>query len=305
MKDKAGQEATDTYQRAKKNLEDATANKQQIVRDTGGAYKNGFIGIGGKHSSNAHINESMSSADWQRISQITGENVRSASDFWNLTSEQMAKVADEATDLWSKIKNASNDGYKSNASNMDEYIEYYKKLIDLQNDYNEAVTNLSFDNTRDGLKELLSDTTKGVKDATKKVKEYMEEAVLTYITKTTLAKDMQDWYTQFASAMADGKLDQSEKLTSKRNTRKHTVRESRQETTPTLPQESTQRKTTRRAAPAQLSAVRRKTSRTRRTEGLPAYRTACPLLQMPSSSKRRATPSLPTAQPLSAATWTT
>lgn len=211
MKDKAGQEATDTYQRAKKNIEDATANKQKIMRDTGGAYSNGFIGIGGKGSSNKHINESMSSADWQRISQITGESVRSASDFWNLTSEQMAKVADEATDLWSKIKNASNDGYKSNASNMDEYIEYYKKLINLQNDYNEAVTNLSFDNTRDGLKELLSDTTKGVKDATKKVKEYMEEAVLTYITKTTLAKDMQDWYTQFASAMADGKLDQSEK----------------------------------------------------------------------------------------------
>lgn len=211
MKDKAGQEATDTYQRAKKNLEDATANKQKILRDTGGAHSNGFIGIGGKHSSDKHINDAMSSADWQRISQITGENVRSASDFWNLTSEQMAKVADEATDLWSKIKNASNDGYKSNASNMDEYIEYYKKLIDLQNDYNEAVTNLSFDNTRDGLKELLSDTTKGVKDATKKVKEYMEDAVLTYITKTTLAKDMQDWYTQFASAMADGKLDQSEK----------------------------------------------------------------------------------------------
>lgn len=211
MKDKAGQEATDTYQRAKKNLEDATANKQKILRDTGGAYSNGFIGIGGKHSSDKKINDAMSSADWQRISQITGESVRSASDFWNLTSEQMAKVADEATDLWSKIKNASNDGYKSNASNMDEYIEYYKKLIDLQNDYNEAVTNLSFDNTRDGLKELLSDTTKGVKDATKKVKEYMEEAVLTYITKTTLAKDLQDWYTQFASAMADGKLEQSEK----------------------------------------------------------------------------------------------
>ena len=211
MKDKAGQEATDTYQRAKKNIEDATANKQKILRDTGGAYSNGFIGIGGKHSSDKKINDAMSSADWQRISQITGESVRSAQDFWNLTSEQMAKVADEATDLWSKIKNASNDGYKSNASNMDEYIEYYKKLIDLQNDYNEAVTNLSFDNTRDGLKELLSDTTKGVKDATKKVKEYMEEAVLTYITKTTLAKDMQDWYTQFASAMADGKLDQSEK----------------------------------------------------------------------------------------------
>ena len=87
----------------------------------------------------------------------------------------------------------------------------------------------------------------------------------------------------------------AKKLTSKRNTRKHTVRESRQETTPTLPQESTQRKTTRRAAQAQLSAVRRKTSRTKQTADLPAYRTACPLLQMPYSSKWRTTPSLPTA----------
>jgi len=211
MKDKAGQEATDTYQRAKKNLEDAVVNKQEIMRATGGSYSNGFMGIGGKHSSDKKINDAMSKTDWQRISDITGVSVKNASDFWNLSSEQMAKVADEATDLYTKIKNASNDGYKSNAGNMDEYIEYYKKLIDLQNDYNEAVTNLSFDSAKDGLKELLKDTTKGVKDATQKVKEYMEDAILNYITKTTLAQDMQDWYTQFASAMADGKLDESEK----------------------------------------------------------------------------------------------
>ena len=211
MEDKAGQEATDTYQQAKKNLEEAMANKQRIMRETGGAYSNGFWGIGGKRSSNAHINDVMSGADWQRISQITGVSVRSASDFWNLTSEQMAKVADEATDLYTKIKNASNDGYRSNASNMDEFIEYYKKLIDLQNEYNEAVTNLSFDSAKDGLKELLKDTAKGVKDATKKVKEYMEDAILNYITKTTLAKDMQNWYIQFADAMADGILEESEK----------------------------------------------------------------------------------------------
>ena len=211
MKDKAGQEATDTYQRAKKNLEDDVANKQEIMRSTGRSYSNGFLGIGGSRSSNKKINDAMSKTDWQRISDITGVTVRSASDFWNLTSEQMAKVADEATSLWSKIKNASNDGYKSNARNMDEYIEYYKKLIDLQNDYNEAVTNLSFGNAKDGLKELLQDTTKGVKDATQKVKEYMEEAILNYITKTTLAQDMQDWYKQFSNAMSDGKLDESEK----------------------------------------------------------------------------------------------
>lgn len=209
MKDKAGQEATDTYQRAKKNLEDAESNKQQILKAAAGAYSNGFAGIGGHHSANKKINDSMSASDWARISQITGVTVRGAGDFWNLTSEQMAKVADEATDLWSKIKNAG--GYKNVSSDMDEYIEYYKKLIDLQNDYNEAVTNLSFDSAKDGLKELLKDTTKGLKDATKQVKEYMEEAILNYITKTALAQDTQDWYKQFADAMADGTLDQTEK----------------------------------------------------------------------------------------------
>ena len=209
MKDKAGQEATDTYQRAKKNLEDAESNKQQILKSAGGAYSNGFLGVGGHHSANKKINDSMSAFDWARVSKITGVTVRGADDFWNLTSEQMAKVADEATDLWSKIKNAG--GYKDVSSDMDEYIEYYKKLIDLQNDYNEAVTNLSFDSAKDGLKELLKDTTKGLKDATKQVKEYMEEAILNYITKTALAQDMQDWYKQFADAMADGTLDQTEK----------------------------------------------------------------------------------------------
>ncbi len=211
MKNKAGQEATDLYQQTKEDLEKASANKQEVMRTTGAAYSNGFLGIGGSKSANKKINDAMSASDWQRISEITGVSVKSASDFWNLTSEQMANVANRATDLYSKIKNASDDGYKSNSSNMDEYIDYYQRLIDLQNDYNKAVSNLSFDNAKDGLKELLEDTSKGVRDATQKVKEYMEEAILNYITKTTLAQDMQDWYNQFASAMADGKLDASEK----------------------------------------------------------------------------------------------
>lgn len=211
MKEKAGQEATDAYEQAKADMEKSLANKQTIMAETGSAYSNGFIGIGGKKSANKKINDAMSAADWQRISQVTGTTVTSASDLWTLTSEQMAKIADNATDLYSKIKNASDEGFKSNSSNMDEYIEYYRKLISLQNDYNEAVSNLSFDNAKDGLAELLSDTSKGVKDATQKVKEYMEDAIINYITKTTLAQDIQDWYTQFASAMADGTLTDTEK----------------------------------------------------------------------------------------------
>lgn len=211
MEDKAGQEATELYQKSKSNIETAMRNTQEMMQRSAGESSSGFLGIGSEASSNYRINQAMGASDWRRISQITGVSVRSAQDFWSLTSEQMAKVADEATDLYSKIKDKADDGKGDAAQFMDEYIEYYQKLIDLQNDYNEAVTNLSFDSAKDGLKDLLADTTKGVRDATKQVKEYMEDAILNYITKTTLAQDMQDWYSQFASAMADGRLDEGEK----------------------------------------------------------------------------------------------
>ncbi|MBQ8530993.1 MAG: hypothetical protein IJ430_07540 [Parabacteroides sp.] len=82
MEDTAVSEASGVYERQKELLEQQMANTQEMMQRSGAAYSNGFLGIGGSHSSNHKINEGMSSADWK------------------LSSEEMAKVADEARPLF-------------------------------------------------------------------------------------------------------------------------------------------------------------------------------------------------------------
>ena len=211
MRDQAGKDATATYERTKKAQEDAMRNTQKIMSETAKSYSNGFLGIGGSRSANAHINDSLSSADWQRISQIVGRTVRSASDLWKLSSEQMARIADQANDLWTKIQKAAGDGYKDVSSYMDQYIEYYEKLIELQNQYNETVTQLSFDTAKSDLESMLLDTENDMEKVMKNLSQYFQKAIVNYIVTSQMKDRLQNWYAQFATAMSDGILQEAEK----------------------------------------------------------------------------------------------
>ena len=211
MEETAGTEATKAYETAKANLEQSQANTQAMMQAAAGEYKGGILGIGGKHSAGYHIDKELSAADWQRISQITGKTVRNAGDFFNLTSEEMGKVAANAADLWGKIQKAAADGAHDVSEYMDEYIEYYDKLIELQNEYNETVTNISFDDAKSGLMDLLKSSTTGIADVNKQLNEYMRDAILNYLVNSPLKQSLQDWYSDFAAAMSDGVLTELEK----------------------------------------------------------------------------------------------
>ncbi len=211
MEETAGAEATKAYETAKANLEQSQANTQTMMQAAAGEYKSGIFGIGGKHSAGYHIDKELSAADWQRISQITGKSVRNAGDFFNLTSEEMGKVAANAADLWGKIQKAAADGAHDVSEYMDEYIEYYDKLIELQNEYNETVTNISFDDAKSGLMDLLKSSTTGIADMNKRLNEYMRDAILNYLVNSPLKQSLQDWYGDFAAAMSDGVLTELEK----------------------------------------------------------------------------------------------
>ena len=55
-------DSTEIYNQQKANLEQQMYNTQEMMRRSAEAYSNGFIGIGGSHSSNKKINDTMSSA---------------------------------------------------------------------------------------------------------------------------------------------------------------------------------------------------------------------------------------------------
>ena len=204
-------DAPELYEQQKKNIQQSMANTQEMMRRSGAAYSNGFLGMGGTHSSNKRVNDAMSSTDWERISKVAGTTVRDVGDFWNLTSEQMYNVLMGAGDLYSKIKSYADDGHENAAQYMDEYISYWKQLEELEEAYYEKLTSISFDTVRDDFKSILLDMESDTKDFAESFEKMMQEAIIESMISDTYAKKLKDWYKMFADSMEnDGSISKDE-----------------------------------------------------------------------------------------------
>lgn len=203
-------EASGVYERQRQLLQEQISNTQEMMRRSGAAYNNGFLGIGGSHSSNAKINDAMSDADWNRISDIVGRRIGSSVDFWGLNSEEMARVADEATDLYSKIKSHADDGHEDAAQYMDEYIDYYQQLEELQDAYYEKLTGISFDSILGNFKNMLLDLKSEAADFSEDLNETLLGAVIDGLMSEEYSARLRKWYKDFADSMTDGAMSDEE-----------------------------------------------------------------------------------------------
>lgn len=197
-------DASDIYEVQRENILKQQANTLEAMQRSAAAYNNGFLGIGGSHSTNKKIDENMSASEWKRVSDIVGKSVSNAGQFFQLSSEQMSKLAEEDTSLYSKIKNLADDGYKNAAQYMDEYITYYKQLEELENAYNEKLTNTSFDNIRNDFKNALLDMESDAEDFANNFEKMMQNAIIESLMAKKYNKLIQEWYEMFAKAMESG-----------------------------------------------------------------------------------------------------
>lgn len=189
------------YDDAKSKYEQSVANTQEMMSREGAAWSNGFLGIGGHHSSNKKVNDAMSGTEWSRISNIVGRTIKSAGDFWTITSEQMAKVRKEAPDLYGKIKQYADDGYKNAAQYMDEYADYYEELKQLHDAYVESLTSVSLDSVKDEFKSMLTDMESDAEDFAESFERMMQQAVINAFVNELFATKLEEWYDHFANAM--------------------------------------------------------------------------------------------------------
>lgn len=210
MEKSAVVEATDIYYKQRDDILQEMANTLEMMQRSADASNNGFLGIGGSHSSGHKINEGMSNADWDRISKIVDKEVRSAGDFFDLTSEEMYKVFIEATDLYSKIKDLANDGYADAAQFMDTYIMYWKELEELENAYLEKLTSTSFDSVLSDFTNLIMDMDSDVEDFTDSFEEKMQSAIANAITSERYRPLLEKWYKAFGNYIKDGVIDELE-----------------------------------------------------------------------------------------------
>ena len=210
MEEASVADASDIYAQQKAYLEESMRNTREMMQRSGAAYDKGFLGIGGTHSSNKRIGEAVSESEWKRISDIVGRTISSAGDFWGLTSEEMYNVATNAADIYSKIKQYADDGYKDAAQYMDDYIQYYQELEELQDAYNEKLTSVSFDTVRDDFRNALLDMEDDTEAFAESFESMMQKAILESMMTGTYDKKLRDWYNSFSSAMEGGELTSEE-----------------------------------------------------------------------------------------------
>ena len=204
MEEATTKEAADIYQEQVALIDKKEANARSQMSQSGAAYDNGLWGLFGEHSSNYHIDKNMSSNDWDRISSIVGRTIDSASDWWTLSSEEMAKVADEATDLYTKIKGYANDGYKDAAQYMDSYIEFYKEREEAEKNYYEKVTGMSFDSVEDSFKRMLLNMEADASDAGEEIANSLLGSIVTQMMSDRYTSKLRAWYDKYVSYAKDG-----------------------------------------------------------------------------------------------------
>lgn len=199
MKKGAVANAYDIYEEQKKHLIQSEKNTQEMMERSAGAY-------GGKHSSASYIDRGLSGTDyWQQISRLLGKNITNAGNFFNLSSEEMAKVAKDLPEIYAQIKLLAKAGYKDAAQFMDDYIGYYKQLEELGSQVEEKLTSSSFDSIVGDFESALMDMDSDMETFADNFENYMRKAVIGALVSNQYKPMIEQWYKAFANFMETDK----------------------------------------------------------------------------------------------------
>lgn len=212
MQEQSLVEATKTYEQQKENSELAEANTKQALRRSGASRKDGYFDTSWdeEESANEKINNGMSAEMWQHVSAAAGRGIRSAQDFWTLTSEEMYQVSVQAPEAFAEIVSLGDEGYKKVGQYMNEYIQYSKQQDELFKQLQQKLTDTTWQNVADGFKSTLLDMTSSSETFADNFQKIMEQAVVNSLMANTYNEQIEQWYGTFSKMMTDGELDTTE-----------------------------------------------------------------------------------------------
>ena len=198
MESSGGAQSTEYYRSAYEKQQQKIENDRQML-----AAKMGYHSS--HHSNNYYIGKAMGSGDWDTVSAYLGKSVRDTDSLWSLSPEELARLQ-ELPDIWEKLHSGKYD----QSQWLDEYVSDANTLLELQRQWQEAITDTSFDGIRSGMKDLLKDFETDSKDVIASVDEFMENAILKSIVNGTYSDELKKWQETFAEFMSDGILSKEE-----------------------------------------------------------------------------------------------
>lgn len=198
MASSGGARSTEYYRSAYDKQKQKIENDRQMLEAKMGYH-------GSHHSNNYYIGKAMGSGDWDTVSAYLGKSVRDTDSLWRLSPEELARLQ-ELPDIWEKLHSGKYD----QSQWLDEYVSDANTLLELQQQWQEAITDTSFDGIRSGMKDLLKDFETDSKDVIASVDEFMENAILKSIVNGTYSDELKKWQETFAEFMSDGILSKDE-----------------------------------------------------------------------------------------------
>ena len=198
MASSGGARSTEYYRSAYEKQQQKIENDRQMLEAKMGYHSS-------HHSNDYYINDAFSRSDWQRASAYVGKTLRSASDLWGLSPEDLAKLQ-ELPDIWEKIHSGKYD----QSEWLDEYISDAGTLLELQQQWQDAITDTSFESIKSGMKDLLKDFETDSEDVVASVDSFLENAILKSVVDGTYSDELEKWQATFAEFMSDGLLSEEE-----------------------------------------------------------------------------------------------
>lgn len=199
--------APSQYKLLQENITQREKNTRESMQRSGDASSKGFLGFGSKHSSYYKVNEKVSASDWAAVSKAAGVSVRNAQEFFNLTSEQMYNVATYAAEAYAHIKEYADDGKEDAAKYMDTYIAYYKERKELEEQYYDKLTGISFDSMVDDFTSSLQNMDSDAADFADNVESYLSDAILNAMVSNKYKSKLEELYKDIGKAVEDGTIE--------------------------------------------------------------------------------------------------
>ena len=194
--------------RAEKEMTDILAKETEAWRELGRERLNAGASAG-SHSIGNRIIKQMSAEDWGDISKALGQNARKLlgerlTGLFDLSSDQLSRLKEQAPAFWAKM----DDDVRKYLQGI---IDGAEKLDEVQKKAKEQLTQTTFEAMRDDFISKLADMESAAGDFSDDFAEMLFKAMLNTKVNEMFADRLSKWYDQFAEAMKDSEVSESER----------------------------------------------------------------------------------------------
>lgn len=194
--------------RAEKEMTDILAKETEAWRELGRERLNAGASAGSRSIGNRIIKQ-MSAEDWGDITKALGQNARKLlgdrlTGLFDLSSDQLSRLKEQAPAFWAKM----DDDVRKYLQSI---IDGAEQLDEVQKKTKEQLTQTTFEAMRDDFISKLADMETAAGDFSDDFAEMLFKAMLNTKVNEMFSDRLNKWYDQFAEAMKDGEVSESER----------------------------------------------------------------------------------------------